>query len=202
MAYTLSTLATEIWARGFSFLNDGGAGQTRTYRWINDAMHYVDDSERWTYLAGSTSGAAPLTISDLDGVERVTQNEWALTATSRDVLLRQYGELTTTGTPVYFYLASPTVVSVYPVSTASINVTYWKVGPDLTAASDAPLMPDRYRGIIVELACAKAYRDTDDPEMAGVCQAEADRILQRMRENQALLPGETVQAIYGYSSDL
>ena len=188
-------------ARGFTYLNDGGAGLTRLKRMIVDAMHDLDDSERWPYLAASTSGAAPLTVSDLDGVERVTQNQEPLQASSRDVLLELYGDLTVAGTPAYYYLASPTVVSVYPASTASINVTYWKVGPDLSSGSDVPLMPDRFRSAIVERACAYAYRDNDDREMSAVCMAESDRIVQRMREWFALLPGESRQAMYGYSTD-
>lgn len=195
-------MLTELYARGFNYLSADAAGITRATRFLNTAMHDVDDAERWPYLAASSSGAAPLTIADLDGVERVYQNGSTLTASSRDVLLELYGDLTTTGTPTYFYLAAPTVVSVYPANTASISVTYWKFGPDLVSGSDAPLMPDRFREAIIERACAYAYRDNDDREMATVCMQESDRIVQRMREWAQLLPGETVQVLYGNSDDL
>jgi hypothetical protein len=38
------------------------------------------------------------------------------------------------------------------VTTATVTVDYWKVGPDLTAGATLPLMPDRFRMGIVHYA--------------------------------------------------
>lgn len=203
MAYTLTTLATEVWSRGFAYLNDSGAGQTRTYRWINDAMHSIDDEERWDYRKTSTSGAPPLTISDLGEIESVvdTTNQNALAPTTSGDLVGTVDDvLTGTGAPAFYYLNNG-VVTVYPVATGSVTVSYWKVRADLSSGADAPLMPDRFRAAIVERALEFAYRDQDDPEMALVCGAAADRIIDRMRAFYVLQAGGQRQVVHGYSQD-
>ena len=185
MALDFLGLQTEVFARGFDYLSDGGAGTTRVKRWINDAMHEVDELERWDYLYASAAGNAPLTVADLREVELVF-----LTATSvplpyqrRDVLGAVFGDYTATGTPVYWFSLTPTQIGVYPAAGAtSITVKYWKFGPDLSATTDTPLMPDRFRPAIVELAAAKAFRDSNEPDAAQDCLREAERIVATMRE--------------------
>jgi hypothetical protein len=48
------------------------------------------------------------------------------------------------------------------VTTATVTVDYWKVGPDLSADADVPLMPDRFRMGIVHYAVASALKDRGD----------------------------------------
>lgn len=202
MAYTLSTLLTEFYARGFSYLNDGGTGATRATRWINDAMHSIDGEERWDYRRASTSGTPPLTISDLGELDSVvdTTNQNALAPSSAgDLVGLANNVLTGTGNPNYFYLNAG-VVTVYPVATGSITVSYFKVRADLSSGADAPLMPDRFRPAIVERALEFAYRDQDNPEMARECAAAADRMIDRMRLFYILQPGGQRQVIHGYYS--
>jgi hypothetical protein len=186
MALDFTALQTELFARGFDYLNDAGTGLTRAKRWINEAMHEVNATDRWEYLYANSSGVPPLTIADLRLVEDVTLTVSGapLVAQSRAMLEAVYGTLTTAGasTPTYWYRSAPTVVTDYPLNTSlSISVRYWKFGPDLSAGTDAPLMPDRFRQVIVERAVAKAYRDSQD--QAGEQQAlnEVERLVALMR---------------------
>lgn len=201
MALTLLAMRTETFARGFQFDSDT-AGTTRVNRWLNDALHELDELERWDYRRAVQTGTSPLTITDLGEIESVqntTTLQW-LPPTTRGALVDQGCDLTLTGSPSCFYLVAG-VVTVWPVSTNTIAVNYWKVGPDLSADGDTPLMPDRYRMAIVERACAKAYLDQDDLEMSQACLAESDRIADRMREAYVLQPGGMYQFVGGYSGD-
>lgn len=185
MAYDLSTLQTAFYARGFDFLNDGGAGVTRTTQYLNQAMQEIDSASLWPYLLTSTTGAAPLTISDLRRVQSVvdTTNGFSVLSPSDErSLVRMYGDLTTTGQPESFYFTSQTQISVYPANTTNtLSVHYWKVATDLSAAGDAPLMPDRFRPIIVELAVAKAFREKNMDQEAAIAMQEYGRLLEFMQ---------------------
>jgi len=106
-----------------------------------------------------------------------------------------YGTLTTNtaSTPIYWFRSAPTVVTDYPLNTSlSMSVRYFKFGTDLSAGADVPLMPDRFRQVIVEKAVAKAFRDSNDPGAANDCLAEAGRILDIMRAE--LLPDYLTRA--------
>jgi len=186
MALDFTALQTEFFARGFDYLNDAGAGLTRAKRWINEAMHEVNAMDRWEFTYASSSGVPPLTIADLRLVEDVTMTVSGapLVGTSRALLEAVYGTLTTNtaSTPTYWYRSAPTVVTGYPLNTSlSMSVRYWKFGPDLSAGTDAPLMPDRFRQIIVERAVAKAYRDSADQPAEQQALAEVERLLAMMR---------------------
>lgn len=186
MALDLTGLRTEFWARGFSYLNDGGAGQTRTDRWLNDAMHAIDELADWPYLLATTTSTAPVTISDLRSVESVTDtsNFRQLVPRDRRDLRETYADLTQTGIPLFYYFTSSTTLNVYPANTSlTLTVDYWKFGPDLSSGTDAPLMPDRFRYIIVDYAVAQAMRDTGDEASAQAAQASGDNRLQLMRNS-------------------
>jgi hypothetical protein len=181
VAYDLAALQTAFYARGFDFLNDAGAGVTRTTQYLNSALQEVDSTALWPYLLTSTTGTAPLTISDLRRVQTIvdTTNGFSpLSPSDARSLVRMYGDLTTTGQPESFYFTSQTQLSVYPTNTTNtLKVTYFKVGTDLSGASDAPLMPDRFRPIIVELAAAKAFRESNLDQEAAVAMEEYGRLL-------------------------
>ena len=186
MALDFSALQTEFFARGFDFLNDAGAGLTRAKRWINEAMHEINDQDDWLFLQATSTGTAPLTISDLDTVSSVydTTQQRALVRESAGDLVDRFGDLTTTGTPMFYYVTSG-IVNVYPANTTdSLSVRYYKIQTDLSANGDVPLIPDRFRAAIVEYAAAKGYRDSDNPQLAAECMAAGDRIIERMRESQ------------------
>jgi hypothetical protein len=191
MALDFTALQTEVFARGFDYLNDAGAGLTRVKRWINEAMHEVNSTEKWDYTYANSSGVPPLTIADLRVVEDVSMTVSGATLIGQDraMLEAVYGTLTTNtaSTPIYWFRSAPTVVTDYPLNTSlSMSVRYFKFGTDLSAGTDVPLMPDRFRQVIVEKAAAKAFRDSNDPNAANDCLQEAARILDIMRAE--LLP--------------
>lgn len=204
MALTLSTLLTEFYARGFDYLNDGGAGVTRATRWINDAMHAIDEIDRWPYLEATASGAAPLSVTDLGEIETVvdTTTNTVLEYMSREAVVDYYTDPSATGTPSVYYVTGGNTVAVYPTRTSgSITVRYFKTGPDLSSGSDAPLMPDRFRMAIVEYAVAAALRDKSNYQEAAAASQAGDLIVARMRDRFALQAGPDRQILTGASDD-
>lgn len=204
MALTFVDIRTEVLARGFDYLGDT-AGLVRLKRWVNEAMHDVDDMERWPYREASASGAAPLTISDLGIIETVrdTTSGAVLQFQAREAVVSEYVDPATTGIPAVYYVSAGTVVNVYPArASGSVTVQYFKVGVDLSADADAPLMPDRFRNAVVEYTVAKALRDKSNFQEAQLASQAGDAVVERMREWYALLPGgHEVQLMTGASSD-
>lgn len=186
MAYDFATLQSDIFARGFQPLNDAGTGLAMVKRMINDSMHRIDSRFPWLYRNTTTTGAAPLTIADLGQIESVTDvaGKRTVQPADRRDLRRWYGDLTTSGTPLYYYITGGTQINLYPASTSlTLTVDYWKVAPDLSASGDAPLMPDRYRPVIIEDVVFKLARVRRDPDTAQIAQAARDEILgEMMRE--------------------
>lgn len=204
MALDFQGLYTELYARGFDYLNDGGAGVTRAKRWINDAAHHIDDLEPWLYLQASTTGTAPLTISDLGRVESVVDvaNLNVLTYVDRRDVTDYVADLTTTGSPSMYFVTGGTVVTTYPLSSRTLTVRYSKVATDMSATTDTPAMPDRFRMAIVEYAVAQAYRDVSNWEGAAQATEAGDQIVRRMVEWNTLAQGMgTNQRITGASED-
>lgn len=182
MAYDFQTLQTEVYERGYQYLNDGGTGAARVARYINDAMHTVDAWEDWPYLAATTTGVAPMTITDLQTVMTVATiaNNCTLYPRDRRDLREEFVDLTLPGIPQYFYLVN-NVINVYPVSTSTtLTVDYQKVEPDLSSNTDTPLMPDRYRYCIVEYVVTRCARDESDVQGQQVAQAAGDLIVSQM----------------------
>jgi len=199
MARAYADMALEVLER-VGKEDDRSAARVR--RWLNDAMHELDAEERWDYLFVSTTGTAPLTIADLDTIESVADVALLnpLVGVDRDALVRDVVDLTVAGQPAYWYKTAPTTIAVYPVSASTtLTVKYFKFGPDMAAATDTPLVPDRFRQAIVEKAAAKACREYKDYNGANECTAEYQRILQQMRES--LLTAPSFQARTNYAMD-
>lgn len=198
-------LQTELYARGFDYLNDGGTGVTRAKRWLNDAMHTIDDLEPWIYLQASTTGTSPLTVSDLGRVESVVDvaNRNPLRFLPRKDVTDYFANLADTGgTPSFYFVTGGTVVNTYPVTGVTLTVRYEKVSADLSANGDTPSMPDRFRTAIVEFAVAQAFRDVSNWEGAAQAQAQGDSIVRRMLEWHLGVQGEgTQQFISGSGGD-
>lgn len=182
MAYTFQTLQDDIFARGFQPLNDASTGLAMVKRMINDSMHWVDGLADWPYRQATTTGVAPLTIADLGTIESVVDvaNDRTIEPADRRDLRRYYGDLTTVGRPDYYYVTAG-VVSLYPVQASlTLTVDYWKVTADLSAGADVPLMPDRYRSVIVEDVTAKLLRLRREPDVAAAMVQVRDQLLQQM----------------------
>lgn len=179
-------LKQELADRGFSYLSDARLG-----KFINRAKDRLDGMYRWPYRDTIASGTAPLTIADLGHVETVTnttQGSYPLQEASHIDLIGWFGDLTTTGTPCYWYrtnLAATLKIATYPVSTDTISVQYWARTPELDS-TDTPLSPDTYHMLIVDLAVQLAYRDTDNHASAEALWGEINRQVIEMIED--LLP--------------
>lgn len=179
-------LQTEVYARGLDYLNQDAAGQVRVKRWINQAYLELCGLERWPFLAATETGAAPLTISDLGTVESVrnsSENSVALAWRDRRDLTTSYSDLTTTGSPRWFYIDNG-VIRTWPVG-GSLTVLYWKVPAELEDDDDEPAIPARFQDLIVDGAVIRAYKDSDNFDFVQNLRAEWERGVETMR--QALL---------------
>jgi len=192
MAFTLADIKSAFYARGFDFLNDGSTGATRALRFINDAMHLVDDMEAWQYLQASTTGTSPVTVSDLGRIESVTDvahlND--LQYMPRANVTTLYGDLSlTSSVPTFYFVTGGNTVNTFPVSGVTLTVRYTKVAPDLSADSDVPLMPDRFRMAIVHYAAQLAFAESNVPDEAQLAGAAGDAVVERMREWNLFVQG-------------
>ena len=198
-------MLTEFYARGFDYLHDNGAGTTRAKRWINQAYMDIVEADDWPWAQSSTTGVAPITISDLGTVESATNDTAGapLVFIDRRSLLDSYTDLTVVGSATYAYLTNGTTVNSYPVSTDSLTVRYWKIPVELSSLTDSPLFPARYHYAIIDYACGRAYMDSDNPEMAQAARADGNALVQMMRERLLYQQHQDTDMIksYGLSSD-
>lgn len=182
MALTFTDLQTEFFSRGFDYLNDGGPDLARAKRWLNRAKHKVDSLEDWPYMNVTASGTSPLVIADLRTVETVydSTNRQTLGFADRRDLRRDWGDMTVTGAPSWYFITQGTTINMFPVQAVSLSVDYWKYSADMVNPTDQPDMPDRFRLVIVEYAVADALRD-DESVDADRATAAADQIVAEMR---------------------
>ncbi len=176
----LGTLRTEFLARGFDFLSS-----TRANQFINDGYHGVCEweSTQWPFLETTTTGTAPLTISDLREILYVvdtTTNDRLEQADSRDIIDMDPA-LSTAGTPRRYWLDGLTTLRLWQTNTSdSLSVRYIKVPTDLSSDSDTPVLPTRYHRLIVDMAEVVAYEDASDFQNAQAKRQLLEEKLQRM----------------------
>lgn len=196
----LSALQTEVQARGFDF-----DSTTRLNYWINRAYHRICEREAWPFLETTTTGTAPLTISDLRAVLSVvdTTNQSVLTFEDYRTIREDDPTLAATGSPECWYQSATTTVAVYPASSVSLSVAYIKTPTDLSSGTDTPVLPTRYHYLIVEGAVAYAYRDSDNFEAAQQTEDIFERGLLEASDSLLVPNYDSLrsQVIYGASSD-
>lgn len=182
---TFGELQTEVYSRGFNFLNQDAAGRTRVKRWLNEAYLWdVCEAAPWTFLRTSTSGTAPLTIADLADVIWVADstNDQGIAELDEKNLQDFDPTLDETGRAERWYMTSETTMAVWPVDTTStFQVTYRKVPAELAADGDTPVVPSRFHNLIVDGAVIRAYRDSDEFDAADRLQIIQDMGLERMK---------------------
>jgi hypothetical protein len=178
---TLADLRAEFSARGFNYLDD--TGTTRQDQYINQAYLELCEEEPWPFLETTASGAAPLAIADLGSIASVVNSasNTVLFRSDRRTLLDAYNDLTTSGTPSWYYVTNGTTLNTYPVG-GTLAVRYWKVPVELQAVGDVPVIPQRYRNLIVDGAARRAYQDKDNFQAADAVEAERMRGVERMRQ--------------------
>lgn len=177
-------LKTELLARGNDMLSDPRAGQ-----YINRAYHRINNMYRWPYREDGGIGVCPVIVPTLGQVEAVTnqsQSDYPLIESSYKDLTEWFGDLTTVGSPRYWYRAyvgGDPIIATYPVSaTDIIGVQFWKILPDLTG-TDTPEMPERYHLLIVDLAQQMAYRNMDAHAMAEAMRPEINQQILEMMDD-------------------
>lgn len=197
MAITLAELRTEVFGP-YSYLNDSGTQAARVDRWINQAYHELCDQAPWPFLETTSTGAAPLTISDLGDVITVTDTDGVVLEPIQYDPIRRVvnGDLTTTGSAAFYYLTGGTVVNAYPVPSASITVRYRKKPTNLSSAGDEPLVPDEYRDLIALGALRRAAIDNQAWEAANGYRQEWDARLLDMVSSE-IEPPRAQQIIVG-----
>lgn len=163
-------------------MNDAGTGLARVQRYLNDSMHGVDSSFDWPYKVATTTGTAPLTITDLQTIETITDigSLNVLKPRDRRDLRQEFADLTQTGRPLYYYLVNNVINVFYANTSTVLTVDYQKVAPDMVSGSDTPLMPDRYRYCLVEYTVSRLFRDEDAVPESQAAQQAGDSIVAQM----------------------
>lgn len=153
---TLATAEAELQARGYNRFST-----SRLDSWLNSAKNRFEDYTDWPWLKTTTTGTAPLTISDLRRVLSVVDSSAKLPVeqVAADAIIEfASADLTLAGSPSGWYLSSDTVLTTFPVGTGSLSVRYLKFSPELSLGADTPLIPARYRTAWVDLAEVEALR--------------------------------------------
>ncbi len=178
---TYLDLVTELQARGFDYLTSARCGNL-----INDAyLRDICEAEDWPFLEATDSGAAPNTVADLRTIESVidTTTNCKLLPMDRRNITDVDTDLTTVGTPYLYYITSGTIVNTFPYSTDTISVKYWKVPTALSGDTDEPVIPSRFRALIVDAAVVRAYEDDDEGDMADAARSRFDSRLAEMKDS-------------------
>lgn len=176
---TAEELAARLQAEGFDYLST-----SQCLEFINDA-YLVDICEvaDWPFLEATTTGSAPVTISDLRSIEFVvdtTQGVKLRPLDRRHITDRSYN-IEEAGTPLYYYLTGETRINVFPVTANTLSVRYYKT-PTKLSGSNSPLLPERFHSLIVDAAAARAYENSDDFELRQSKEASFQARLAKMEE--------------------
>lgn len=206
MAWTASTtfgdVKNEFYNSGFDYIRDNNQTD-RAGRWVNQSYQEICGLERWPFLRTSTTGTAPISISDLGDILRVTDTALnrRLVENDEDSLADLNADLTVAGTASWYYLSystSPTV-NTFPATTNTLSVVYYKSPASLTGDADVLLVPDEFIDVVVLGAMRRAYFDgTDAASQYQMVKAEYGDRLAYMRSQ--LLPKYTYQVIEFFPS--
>lgn len=183
-ALGFDALIDEVNARGFNHLSDARIG-----RYVNQAYYEICTMDRWPFLYTTETGTAPkTTTATIHAVDSVidTTNKNRLQFLTRSNLQDIDTDLTTTGTPRYWYLSEATtdttIVNVYPANTSvSLSINFYKQ-PTILSGTNAHILPIRWENLIVDGACIRCYKDSDDFDSAAALQQFFDRDLDVMRQ--------------------
>lgn len=160
--------------RGFDYLSD-----SRILLMLNAAKNTFEDIYEWPWLITGFAGVTPLTITDLKLILNVTASDTGQELLGLD--MRQAligGDPFVAGAPDFWFLADATTLYVTPGNGATVNVIYIRDSPELTASSDTPLIPQRYRSLWIDLAVVEAYKDSDNYAGAQALRADINLRMQ------------------------
>lgn len=180
---TFSALLDELYGRGFDYLNQDSAGQTRAKRWVNQSYQQLCEEARWPFTEATATGLSPLSIPDLREVESVRGTvgqrlQWL----DRRTLIDSFGDLTTAGSGRYWYIEAGNSLSVYPTGD-TVTVRYHKVPKELVNDFDEVVVPPRFADLIVDGAAIRAYKDSDNFEAVAALKQEWLDGVERMKRS-------------------
>lgn len=175
----LATGITELKARGADYLSDARATII-----LNAARNDFEDFWwGWPWLETSTTGTAPVTISDVRQILYVTDTTGRTLLEgrdARDLVGDTDAVLTTTGTATSWYLDGSATLRVYPANTSTtFTVRYVKFSAELTG-TDTPAIPTRHHPLWIDLAMVRVYRDSDDLAAAEALRRQTQEDLRRL----------------------
>lgn len=180
---TFADLKTELTNQGFDYLTSTQQGD-----YINTAYQEVCGLAAWPFLeASSTSHTSGTSISDIRQVLYVRDPtaDRVLKASDARSLIDWYGSLSDTGDPEFWYFDGQTTIKTYPVNASrQLTVSYIKFPADLSG-TDQPVIPLRYRMVIVDGAACFAHLENGDYEAEQARRAVWQRRVDLM--SQALL---------------
>lgn len=198
----LGTARTELQARGFDYLST-----TRCTILLNRGKNALEDYYLWPWLETTTTGTAPLTVSDLKQVLYVVDStgDRELPGLDRRMIRDLDSKLDDTGVPEFWWINGETSLRVWPLNTTNtLSVDYVKFSPELSGDSDTPLIPVRYHPVWVDFAVVEAYKDNDAYDKASalldhLTRFDIPRMVQAYAERNLQNPG--YQQIRGASED-
>lgn len=178
----------ELFARGANYLEESAEETARADRWLNQGYREIINLHAWPFLQASATSAPPVSIPDLRRILNVYvgSSNQPLKYVSIEDLRHEGLDLSTTGTPEYYYIGSGNSVHTYPVTTESITARYIKrVNP--LSGTEEPIFDEEYHNLIVDKAMVKVYQDSDNFEAAAALQTSIDTALQSMGEDYMVL---------------
>jgi hypothetical protein len=164
----LGEARSELGGRGFDYLSAG-----RQTLMLNDALQELEDYWEWPWLRKTATGPAPLQVTDLKTVLKVTDQ-----AGNELTGISDYDDFDPagTGTPANWWIddtdGTPTLIAV-PVGDITLTVRYERDNTALADTGDTPDIPARYNRVWLDLAVALAYEDSDNFSAAAQIRARA-----------------------------
>lgn len=176
--------ARQVFAsRGFDYV----PGQTMNLM-LNRARNEFEDYWAWPWLRTTTTGAAPLVLTNLKHVLLVKDSTGAeLYGSTPEIVGQGNVDVALAGTPDFWYLTSDTsdpvagddtvTMRTWPASTGVLDVLHTRQTPELALDSDAPLIPTRYQLTWIDLAVVQGYEDSDNfPAATALRQSATGRL--------------------------
>lgn len=193
----LTGLRTRLRNKGFQYLTD-----TECDTLLNEAYLEICDLADWPFLHATTSGPAPLTITDLGRVLSVqdTGSLRPLRFTTREQIVGCGRNPALAGTPCEYWLDGLTVVATWPVG-GTVSVRYVKMPDPLSSTNLTPVIPSRFHDLIVTLAAVKAYGDDSDLADAQNAVGEYTRRIEQMGTALLDQSADTTYVQVGESGD-
>lgn len=155
--------------RGFDYLDP-----SRLTMMLNTAKDTFEDMWEWPWLQTTLIGPTPISFDDLKLILTVkvagTHNE-LLSLDVRQVNIG-FSDLTTPGTPEYWWVEGADVMHAYPGDGAVLEVRYIRESLTLAVPEDVPLIPRRYHSLWIDLAVCEAYKDSDNFAAAQALRAD------------------------------